>query len=258
MGARIAGSPCAWPTQTAPTAPPRPRARRAANRTAKRDPKGSAASAAPDYRPTGTDARTGFFPTLKRTVSEFREDGMMDWAAALTYYGLLALFPAMIALVSVVGVFGDPVTTTRKLTDIVTVGRAEHRGGDVLRPDQIDHLESRHGRAPVLRRPRRRAVVGLRLHRRVHARIERRLRDARGPPVLEAAAAAAARHARDGRAAGTARALARADRPRRRPGRRTARRQRRRHHRVGHREVAGDARGRDPDDRGALPRLART
>jgi membrane protein len=73
-----------------------------------------------DYRPTGTDARTGAFPTLKRTVLEFREDGMTDWAAALTYYGLLALFPALIALVSIVGVFGDPVTTTRKLTDIVT------------------------------------------------------------------------------------------------------------------------------------------
>ncbi len=73
-----------------------------------------------DYRPLGTDARTGLLPTLKRTVLEFREDGMTDWAAALTYYGLLSLFPALIALVSLVGVFGDPVTTTRKLTDIVT------------------------------------------------------------------------------------------------------------------------------------------
>ena len=45
---------------------------------------------------------------------------MMDWAAALTYYGLLALFPALIALVSVLGVFGDPETTTRQLTEIVT------------------------------------------------------------------------------------------------------------------------------------------
>lgn len=73
-----------------------------------------------DYRPTGTDARTSLLPTLKRTVLEFREDGMTDWAAALTYYGLLALFPALIALVSIVGLFGDPVATTRKLTDIVT------------------------------------------------------------------------------------------------------------------------------------------
>lgn len=72
-----------------------------------------------DYHPVGTDARTGFFPTLKRTVQEFREDGMTDWAAALTYYGLLSLFPALLALVSVVGFFGDPQTMTRKLTDIV-------------------------------------------------------------------------------------------------------------------------------------------
>ena len=66
------------------------------------------------------DTRTSLLPTLKRTVQEFQEDGMTDWAAALTYYGLLALFPALIALVSIVGLFGDPVTTTRKLTDIVT------------------------------------------------------------------------------------------------------------------------------------------
>jgi membrane protein len=73
-----------------------------------------------DYRPTGADAGTGLVPTLKRTVLEFREDGMTDWAAALTYYGLLALFPALIALVSIIGLVGDPVTTTRKLTEIVT------------------------------------------------------------------------------------------------------------------------------------------
>jgi membrane protein len=83
-------------------------------------PEGISGDRRADYRPTGADARTGFFPTLKRTVLEFREDGMTDWAAALTYYGLLSLFPALIALVSLVGVFGDPVTTTRKLTDIVT------------------------------------------------------------------------------------------------------------------------------------------
>jgi membrane protein len=84
------------------------------------NPEGISGHRRADYRPVGTDGRSGFFPTLKRTVTEFREDNMMDWAAALTYYGLLALFPAMIALVSLIGVFGDPVTTTRKLTDIVT------------------------------------------------------------------------------------------------------------------------------------------
>jgi membrane protein len=51
---------------------------------------------------------------------EFSEDHLTDWAAALTYYGLLALFPALIALVSIVGLVGDPRSTTDTLTDIVT------------------------------------------------------------------------------------------------------------------------------------------
>jgi membrane protein len=44
---------------------------------------------------------------LKRTIREFRDDNVTDWAAALTYYGVLALFPALIALVSVVGLLGQ-------------------------------------------------------------------------------------------------------------------------------------------------------
>ncbi len=58
--------------------------------------------------------------TLKRTVSEFRDDNLMDWAAALTYYGVLALFPALIALISIVGLFGDADGTTETLSEIVT------------------------------------------------------------------------------------------------------------------------------------------
>ena len=58
--------------------------------------------------------------TLKRTVTEFRDDNLSDWAAALTYYGLLALFPALLALVSLVGLFGDPKATTEKVTEVVT------------------------------------------------------------------------------------------------------------------------------------------
>ena len=45
---------------------------------------------------------------------------MTDWAAALTYYGLLSLFPALIALVSILGLVGDPQETTETITDIVT------------------------------------------------------------------------------------------------------------------------------------------
>ena len=73
-----------------------------------------------DYEPEGTDPRTGAWPTLKKAALEFNEDHMTDWAAALTYYGLLSLFPALIALVSIVGLFGDPQSTTQSITDIVT------------------------------------------------------------------------------------------------------------------------------------------
>ena len=73
-----------------------------------------------DYAPEGTDARAGLWPTLKRTALEFREDNMPDWAAALTYYGLLSLFPALIALVSILGLFGNPEETTNTITDVVT------------------------------------------------------------------------------------------------------------------------------------------
>jgi membrane protein len=73
-----------------------------------------------DYRPAGTDARPGMFAMVKRTFTEFSEDNMSDWAAALTYYGLLSLFPALIALVSIVGLFGDPAATTKTITQIVT------------------------------------------------------------------------------------------------------------------------------------------
>src|SRR4051794_26765606 len=73
-----------------------------------------------DYRPTGTYDKPTTFGVLRRTVTEFSEDNLTDWAAALTYYGLLALFPALIALVSLVGLLADPQTTTQKLTEIVT------------------------------------------------------------------------------------------------------------------------------------------
>jgi membrane protein len=73
-----------------------------------------------DYRPTGAEAKTGWFSTLKRTATEFSEDNLTDWAASLTYYGLLSMFPALIALVSLVGLFGNPQSTASTITDIVT------------------------------------------------------------------------------------------------------------------------------------------
>ncbi len=73
-----------------------------------------------EYRPLGWGPDSSLAATLKRTGSEFLEDNLTDWAAALTYYGLLSLFPALIALVSLLGLFGDPKGTTESLTEIIT------------------------------------------------------------------------------------------------------------------------------------------
>jgi membrane protein len=54
--------------------------------------------------------RRAWGDVLKRTFSEFREDNVTDWAAALTYYGVLSIFPALIALVSILGLIGDSAT----------------------------------------------------------------------------------------------------------------------------------------------------
>jgi membrane protein len=47
---------------------------------------------------------------LKRTVKAFKEDKLTDWAAALTYYGVLAIFPALLVVVSVLGLIGESAT----------------------------------------------------------------------------------------------------------------------------------------------------
>jgi membrane protein len=58
-----------------------------------------------------TDLRgRSWWGVLKRTVREFRDDNLTDWAAALTYYGVLALFPALIVLVSILGLIGQSAT----------------------------------------------------------------------------------------------------------------------------------------------------
>jgi membrane protein len=56
---------------------------------------------------------------LKRTVKEFREDDLTDWAAALTYYTILALFPALIVLALILGLLGQNPQTTDALLKIV-------------------------------------------------------------------------------------------------------------------------------------------
>src|SRR4051812_159605 len=72
-----------------------------------------------DYAPTGADPTPTTGGTVKRTLKEFSEDNLTDWAAALTYYGVLALFPALIALLSIVGLLTDPRSLSDALTAVV-------------------------------------------------------------------------------------------------------------------------------------------
>ncbi len=55
----------------------------------------------------------------KKTLREFTKDQCPDLAAALTYYAVLSLFPALLALVSLLGIFGDAEKTTSALLEIV-------------------------------------------------------------------------------------------------------------------------------------------
>ncbi|HEX5909356.1 MAG TPA: YihY/virulence factor BrkB family protein, partial [Thermoleophilaceae bacterium] len=92
-------------------------------------------------------ART-WWATLKRTVREFQDDELMDRAAALTYYGVLALFPALIALVSIVGLFGDPQAVTDTITEVIEE-LAPGSASDTLQ-DTIEGLTQDRGAAGVL------------------------------------------------------------------------------------------------------------
>jgi membrane protein len=56
-----------------------------------------------------------WFGVLRRTVKEFQEDNLTDWAAALTYYGILALFPGLLVLISLIGLAGA--NTAQSLID---------------------------------------------------------------------------------------------------------------------------------------------
>src|SRR5687768_8875072 len=49
----------------------------------------------------------GLLAALKRTFKQFSEDNISDWAAALTYYGVLSIFPGVLVLVSILGMLSS-------------------------------------------------------------------------------------------------------------------------------------------------------
>jgi len=85
---------------------------------------GQAVSPAPHARSDAAaegplELRRSSYPGVARRVwREARADGLTDWAAALTYYGVLSIFPALLALVSVLGIVGA--SATQPLVDNLT------------------------------------------------------------------------------------------------------------------------------------------
>lgn len=63
-------------------------------------------------------SRSSFY-VARKSVREFIDDGCPDLAAALTFYSVLAIFPALIALVSVLGVIGQAESAITHVLDVL-------------------------------------------------------------------------------------------------------------------------------------------
>ncbi len=142
--------------------------------------------------PTDLTKPSAFY-VLRKTAREFTADQCTDLAAALTYYAVLSLFPAVVVVISLLGVVGQGQRTTETvlgIVDDVLPGSAI----DSLRPTIQQLVEKPFGRTGVGARHPRCAVVGVGLCRGVRPRHEPRLRGRGRPADLEAAAAAAVGH----------------------------------------------------------------
>jgi membrane protein len=69
--------------------------------------------------PTDLDKRS-WFGVAKRAFTEFKDDNVTDWSAALTYYAVLSIFPGVIVFVSLLGLLGQGPDTVQKLLVILT------------------------------------------------------------------------------------------------------------------------------------------
>ena len=87
----------------------------------------------------------GIWAAIKRTFKEFKEDNLTDWAAALTYYAVLAIFPAILALVSVLGLLGSG--TTQALID--NLGQVAPGPAKDIFTSAIENLQKNQGAAGI-------------------------------------------------------------------------------------------------------------
>ncbi len=83
---------------------------------------------------------------LKRTFREYKADNLTDLAAALTYYGVLAIFPLLIVLVSILGLIGHSVTGPL----IQNLGKVAPGPAKQIFTSAIQNIQSSRGTAGVL------------------------------------------------------------------------------------------------------------
>jgi YihY family inner membrane protein len=89
---------------------------------------------------------TSWWAAVKRSVGEFRRDNVTDWAAALTYYGVLSIFPAMLVVLSAVGLAGKSVSQSL----ITNVGQLAPGAVKQVLINAITELQRSHGGAGVV------------------------------------------------------------------------------------------------------------
>ncbi|MFI2708495.1 YihY/virulence factor BrkB family protein, partial [Nocardioides sp. CER28] len=76
---------------------------------------------------------TSWLYVARKTMREFGKDECTDLAAALTYYSVLALFPALVAVLSLISLVGDPSKTVDNLLKILSdIGASS--AADTLQP----------------------------------------------------------------------------------------------------------------------------
>jgi membrane protein len=100
--------------------------------------------------PTDLDRRS-WWQVVKRTVKEFNDDSLTDWAAALTYYSVLSIFPGLLVVVSLLGLFGQSTIDTV----VRDIGGAAPDAVRELLVNATNNLRNSQNTASVL------AIVGL-------------------------------------------------------------------------------------------------
>lgn len=93
-------------------------------------------------RPSDIPAR-GWWQIVRRTAIRFADANLMAQAAAVTFYGLLAIFPAITAMVSIYGLIADPRGINRQIAGL---GGFVPEGGMQVINEQLHRLaQSPHG-----------------------------------------------------------------------------------------------------------------